>query len=188
MPNLPPKIINDQPRYRTNRRAPSWEKPGSKPSGSIWQCLGWSWQCNRPNNQRMTSESISVDATSADGRRRQPIVADLAFWSVAGAAVAALSGPLGQWWDVPRTALLAGGLSFPALGIGLLYGLRRARPIPRAVVQSFAVVNLALAPVMWVAALLHVLPVSAGGNWALAAAGDIMLVLGLWQWWAARHA
>ncbi len=141
----------------------------------------------RPNNGRMTSESISVDFRRAD-RRWQPIFADLAFWTLAGATVAALSGPLGQWWSAPRMALVAGGLSFLALGIGLLWGLQRVRPTPRTLVRSFAMVNLVLAPVAWAAALFHLLPLSAAGNWALAAAGDVMLMLGLWQWWSVRRA
>jgi hypothetical protein len=98
-----------------------------------------------------------------------------------------LSGPLGRWWSAPRLGLVAGGLSFLAVGIGLLLGLQRVRPTPRALVRSFAIFNLALAPVAWAAALLHLLPVSGAGNWAIAAAGDVMLVLGLWQWWSVRR-
>ncbi len=135
----------------------------------------------------MTSESLSVDVSRADTRHRQPIVADLAFWSVAGVTVAALSGPLGGWWSAPRLALVAGGLSFLVVGIGLLLGLQRVRPTPRALVRSFAIINLALAPVAWTAALFHLVPLSTAGNWALAAAGDVMLMLGLWQWWSVRH-
>ncbi len=135
----------------------------------------------------MTSESISVDIRRADSGRWQPIFADLAFWSSAGAAVAALSAPLARWWGAPRIALEAGGLSFLVLGIALLVGLQRSRPTPRSLVRSFALVNLALAPVAWAAALLHLLPVNAAGDWALATAGDVMLVLGLWQWWSARR-
>lgn len=130
----------------------------------------------------MTNEVISGTRYGPTANKRwQPIFADLAFWSVAGAIVAALSGPLGQWWSAPPTALLAGGLAFLVVGSGLWFWLHRIRPTPRGLVWSFGVFNLALAPIVWVAALSHWLPVSGPGTWALASAGGVMLVLGAWQ-------
>lgn len=98
-----------------------------------------------------------------------------------GAVVAALSGPFGNWWNVSRSELLIGGLSFLVAGPALLFGLHQIRPTSRGVVLSFGVSNLLLAPTLWVAASLGWLPLSAAGNWALAGAGDAALVLGVWQ-------
>ena len=98
-----------------------------------------------------------------------------------GAVVAALNRPLGDWWNVPRAVLLDGGLSFLVGGIGLLLVLNLIRPTPRGLVAGFGVSNLLLAPIMWAAALLGWLPLSAAGNWALADAGAVALVLGVWQ-------
>jgi hypothetical protein len=47
--------------------------------------------------------------------------------------------------------------------------------------------NLLLAPIMWAAALLSWLPLSAAGNWALADGGAVALVLGVWQLTALRR-
>ena len=77
--------------------------------------------------------------------------------------------------------LLACGLSFVVLGVILLPGLNRIRPTPRGLVASFVVTNFLLAPIVWAAALFDWLPLSATGNWALADAGVVMLVLGVWQ-------
>lgn len=122
-----------------------------------------------------------------DTRRWRPIIADLGFWSTAGAVVAALSGQLGQRWGAPSEALLIGGLAFVAAGSALAFWLHRGRPTPRAVVWTFGAFNLALAPITWAAALGHWLPVSGAGNWALATAGDVMLALGAWQLWSLRR-
>ena len=104
-----------------------------------------------------------------------------------GAVVAVLDRPLGDWWNVPRTTLLVGGLSFLVGGVGLLFGLSRLRPTPRALVAGFGVSNLLLAPIMWAAALFGWLPLSVAGNWALADAGAVALVLGVWQLTALRR-
>jgi hypothetical protein len=95
--------------------------------------------------------------------------------------------PLGDWWSVPHALLLAGGLSFLVGGVGLLLGLNRIRPTPPGLVAGFGVSNLLLAPIMWAAASLGWLPLSAAGNWALADAGAVALVLGVWQLTAMRR-
>lgn len=129
----------------------------------------------------MTSESVSNRyRIAADGRWRS-IGADLAFWGAVGAVVAALSGPLATLWSVPQSVLLGGGVAFAVLGAVLLFGLSRIQPTPRALVWSFGVSNLVLAPLLWLAAELRWLPLSAAGNWALIFAGAVALVLGIWQ-------
>ena len=114
-------------------------------------------------------------------------MADLGFWTVVGAVVAALSGRLGAWWNVPRAELLVGGLAFLVGGVVLMFGLNRIRPASRGLVLSFGVSNLLLAPTLWAAAALGWLPLSAAGNWALAGAGDAAIVLGIWQLIALRR-
>ena len=84
--------------------------------------------------------------------------------------------------------LLAGGLSFVVLGVVLLIGLNRTRPTPRGLLAGFVVTNFLLAPIVGAAALFGWLPLSAAGNWALADAGAVMLVLGVWQLTALRRA
>jgi hypothetical protein len=54
-------------------------------------------------------------------------------------------------------------------------------------VLGFGVSNLLLVPTLWAAALGGWLPLSAAGNWALAGAGDVALVLGIWQLNALRR-
>ncbi|ORW02009.1 hypothetical protein [Mycobacterium kyorinense] len=125
----------------------------------------------------MTSELVSRRYS----QRWRAILADLVFWSLAGAIVAAFSGPFGEWWHVPRSVLLAGGLTFLVGGLGLLFGLNRLRPTPRRLVWGFGMFNLIFAPIVWVTAMYGWLPLSAPGNWALASAGVIALVLGGWQ-------
>lgn len=129
----------------------------------------------------MTSELVSGRHGQTDHGRRRSIVADLAFWSLAGAIVATLAGPLGDWWNVPHTALLAGGLVFLVGGVGLLVGLNRIRPVPRHLVWGFGVFNLIFAPTMWATALYGWLPLNEAGNWALVFAGGVAVVLGAWQ-------
>ncbi len=135
----------------------------------------------------MISQSISTNdgATTKQGWR--PIVADLAFWTLAGAAVAVVCEPLGRWWRVPSTALFVGGAIFAVGGTGVLLGLRRIRPTPRRLLKAFGVANLLLAPALWVVALLGWLPVTGAANWALASAGDVALLLGAWQLTALRR-
>lgn len=129
----------------------------------------------------MTTTAISARPRQADSARWRSIRADLGFWTVAGAVVAALSGPLGDRWNVPRAELLIGGLSFLVLGPALLFGLHRIRPTARGLVLAFGLSNLVLAPTLWAAASLRWLPLSAAGNWALIGAGGVALVLGVWQ-------
>jgi hypothetical protein len=104
-----------------------------------------------------------------------------------GAVVAVLSGPLADWWNVSRAALLTGGLAFLAIGPALLFGLNLIRPTPRALVLGFCVSNLLLVPTLWAAAALGWLPLSVAGNWALVGAGDAALVLSVWQLTASRR-
>jgi hypothetical protein len=135
----------------------------------------------------MTSQSISRSYPDAAAGQRRSIAADLAFWSVVGAIVAALSEPLGEWWGLPQRILLAGGVTFAVLGVSLLVGLSRIRVIPSGLVWGFGVSNLLLAPLAWFAAALHWLPLSAAGNLALMFAGFAALVLGIWQFNALRR-
>jgi hypothetical protein len=135
----------------------------------------------------MISTSISVEPRPTDATRWRCIRADLVFWTIVGAVVAVLDRPLGDWWRVSHSVLLAGGLSFLLGGIGLLFGLNRLRPTPRALVAGFGVSNLVLAPITWAAAWFGWLPLTAAGNWALADAGAVALGLGVWQLTALRR-
>jgi hypothetical protein len=129
----------------------------------------------------MTSGQISRGSSKADGAAWRSIVADLAFWSVAGAIGAALSERLGKWWGIPHGVLLAVGLVFLVGGAGLLFALNRVRPTSRRLLWGFGVFNLVLAPLAWVAALSGWLGLSTAGDWALGWAGGIALVLGILQ-------
>lgn len=131
----------------------------------------------------MTSTAIS---RPTDSSRRLPLRADLAFWTAAGAVVAALSRPLSDSWSVPRAVLLDVGLVFAVLGPVMLLGLNRMRPT-RGLVAGFVATNFLLAPLAWAAAGFDWLGLSHAGNWALADAGVIMLVLGVWQFTALRR-
>jgi hypothetical protein len=135
----------------------------------------------------MTNATISRSSRHADDARWRSIRADLVFWTVAGGAVAALSRPLADWWHVPRAVLLVGGLCFLVLGPPLLLGLNRVRPTSGALVSAFVVTNFLLAPITLASAFLGWLPLSVAGNWALADAGVVMLVLGVWQLTALRR-
>ena len=130
----------------------------------------------------MTSTAIS---RPTDSSRRRPLRADLIFWTAAGAVVAALSRPLSGDWGVPRGVLLDVGLVFAVFGPVMLLGLNRIRPT-RGLVAGFVVTNFVLAPLAWAAAGFDWLSLSRAGNWALADAGVIMLVLGSWQLSALR--
>jgi hypothetical protein len=132
----------------------------------------------------MTTTSISTHPT--DSARRRSLRADLVFWTSAGAVVAAVSGPLARWWDVPRAVLLDGGLVFVVLGPILLLGINRMRPT-RGLVAGFVVTNFLLSPLACAAAWFGWLGLSRAGNWALADAGVVMLVLGVWQLTALRR-
>lgn len=134
----------------------------------------------------MTTTSISTTSRHVDLPRWRSIRADLVFWTAAGAVVAALSRPLADWWSAPRAVLLDGGLAFLVGGIGLLFALYRARPTPRRLVAGFVVTNLLLAPITLAAAAFDWLGLSRAGNWALADAAAVMLVLGVWQLTALR--
>ena len=129
----------------------------------------------------MTSTSISANPRPTDSARRRSVGADLVFWTAAGAVVAALSGPLAHSWEVSRTPLLVGGLSFAIFGPVLLIGLSRIRRVSRGLVTGFVVTNFLLAPITAAAAWFGWLGLSAAGNWALADAVAVMLVLGCWQ-------
>lgn len=135
----------------------------------------------------MTSKAITDSHSQTDHRARQSIVADLAFWSLVGAAVAALSGPLGHWWNVPPEVLLVGGLAFLVAGVAALAGLSRRR-LARQLVTGFGVFNLVFAPAVWVTALAGWLPLSGAGNEALTLGGVVALALGAWQLSTLRRA
>ncbi len=132
----------------------------------------------------MTTTSSSP--RTIDSARTRSIHADLIFWTSAGAVVAALSGPLARWWDVPRAVLLDGGLAFAILGPGLLLIMNRTRPA-RGLVAAFCVTNFLLAPLAAAAAWFGWLGLSRAGDWALADAAAVMLVLGVWQLTALRR-
>jgi hypothetical protein len=135
----------------------------------------------------MTSEQISRGSSKTDDAARWSIVADVAFWSVAGAIGAALSERLGKWWGIPHGVLLSVGLAFLVGGAGLLFALNRARPTSLRLVWGFGLFNLVLAPLAWVAALSGWLGLSTAGDWALGWTGGIALVLGIWQLNALRR-
>ena len=99
--------------------------------------------------------------------------------------VAALSRPLSDSWGVPRTMLLDVGLVFAILGPLLLLGVNRMR-VTRGLVAGFVVTNFVLAPLSLAAADLDWLTLTRAGNWALAGAGLVMLLLGSWQYTALR--
>jgi hypothetical protein len=130
----------------------------------------------------MTTTSI---ARPTDTSRRRPLLADLVFWTAAGAVVAALSGPLSASWGISRTVLLDVGLVFAILGPVLVLGINRMR-LTVGLVAGFVVTNFVLAPITLAAAALDWLSLSRAGNWALADAGVVMLVLGVWQFAAMR--
>ena len=132
----------------------------------------------------MTTTSISP--RPIDSARRRSLRADLIFWTSAGAVAAALSGPLGHWWGVPRAVLLDGGLVFAVLGPILLLGINKMRPT-RGLVAGFVVTNLLLAPLTAATAWFGWLGLSRAGNWALADAAAVMLILGAWQLTALRR-
>ena len=144
----------------------------------------------------MTSASISSSSRTprsathrrTDFTRWRSIRADLGFWTVVGGFVAAFSGPLGNWWNVPRAELLIGGLAFLVAGVVLLFGLNRIRPdVARAGAGFRRFQPSAGANHVGGWQLLGWLPLSAAGNWALAGAGDVALVLGIWQLTALRR-
>lgn len=132
----------------------------------------------------MTTAAIS---RQTDSSRRLSLRADLAFWTAAGAVVAALSGPLADWWHASREVLLVGGVAFAVLGPVLLLGLHRMRHVSRGLVTAFVVTNFLLAPIAAAAAWFSWLGLSAAGNWALTDAAAVMLLLGVWQFTALRR-
>jgi hypothetical protein len=130
----------------------------------------------------MTMTAIS---RPTDSSRRRSLLADLVFWTAAGAVVAALSRPLSDSWHVSRAVLLDVGLVFAIFGPVLVLGVYRMRPT-RGLVAGFVATNFLLAPITLAAAGFDWLGLSRAGNWALADAGVVMLVLGVWQFTALR--
>lgn len=112
---------------------------------------------------------------------RAPVLADLLFWTAVGAVLAAASGPLADAWAVPREALVGIGLGLVAIGPSAIWGLQRVRPLPGRLVLAFALGNLALTPVVLLAAALDWLRMSSSGNATLAVAAAVTLLLGGWQ-------
>src|SRR5262245_26457150 len=108
----------------------------------------------------MTSDAISRSIPTADDHLWRAIVADLAFWTVAGAVAGMLSAPIGHLIDVRPLYLAIGAGGLAVVSVGLLLGLNRTRPVSRALVWGFAVGNLALAPLGWLTALFGWLPLS----------------------------
>lgn len=86
---------------------------------------------------------------------------------------------------MPHAVLLDVGLAFAVFGPLMLLGLNRMRPT-RGLVSGFVVTNFLLAPLTAAAASFDWLGLSAAGNWALADAAAVMLVLGIWQFTALR--
>jgi hypothetical protein len=164
------------------------ETLATRGNGSFWQRRRSIWQRCAPHHLGMTNASISDTRDRIHDPRWRSVGTDLAFWTVVGAVVAALSGPLGEMWGVPRADLVAGGLLFLAGGALLLFGMNRIRPLSRGLVLGCGVSNLLLASTASAAAALGWLPLTSAGNWALAGAGDVALVLGVWQLASARRA
>ena len=67
----------------------------------------------------------------------------------------------------------------------MLLGFNRMR-VTRGLVAGFVVTNFVLGPLALAAAGLDWFGLSRAGNWALADAGVVMLVLGVWQFTALR--
>lgn len=86
---------------------------------------------------------------------------------------------------MPHAVLLDVGLAFAVFGPLMLLGLNRMRPT-RGLVSGFVVTNFLLAPLTAAAASFDWLRLSSAGNWALADAAAVMLVLGIWQFTALR--
>lgn len=129
------------------------------------------------DDQGMTTASISH---RTDAARRWSVVADLAFWTAAGAVATVASTPLAHAWGVPRAVLLGTGITFVTLGPVLLLGLRRIR-VTRGLVAGFVATNAVLTPLAWAAAEYGWLRLTHAGNEALVGAGVVMLALGAWQ-------
>jgi hypothetical protein len=155
--------------------------------GSVWQCGVCHKQSFPRHHRRMTSEQTLRGSWKAGDAAWWSIVADLAFWSVAGASGAALSERLENWWGIPHGVLLAVGLAFLVGGAGLLFALNRVRTTSCRLVWGFGVFNLVFAPLAWAAALSGWLGLSRAGDWALGWAGGIALALGIWQLNALRR-
>jgi hypothetical protein len=118
--------------------------------------------------------------------RGLPVRADVAWWGVVGAVITPAASPLGHSWGI-RPQVLAGVGGVLALGaVALWLWVRRARPMPRAVVITFGAANLATAAVLVALASLRVLPLTSTGNGALWVASGIVVALGTWQLNAAR--
>lgn len=111
----------------------------------------------------------------------RPIAADLTFWGVTGAIVAAAAGPLGDLFGIAPKWLVIVGVVFVAAAIPALYLLNRSRAAQLPMLWSLAIFNAVLAPFAWIAALLGWFPLTTAGNWGLAAIGDVALVLAIYQ-------
>jgi hypothetical protein len=135
----------------------------------------------------MTSDALSRPFPHAKTHLWRAIVADLAFWTAAGLLAALLSVPIGNLIDVRPLWFAVGAAGLAAGGVGLLFLLGRVLPVSRGLVWAFALTNLVVAPVLWVAAFMGALPLSAAGNRGLAMCGDAMLILGLYQLYALRQ-
>jgi hypothetical protein len=111
---------------------------------------------------------------------------DLGFWTVVGAVAATASEGLGALLGIPTQWLVTGGIGTLVLCIVLLWLIQRSRPLSSKLIWVFFISNAVGAPLAWIMALTGALPLTSAGNWALAIAGDVMLVLGIYQFYALR--
>lgn len=124
----------------------------------------------------------------AGATSRASVLADLAFWSLAGTSVAVFSGPLSRQWDASRSVLIGLAAAIAAVGLLALLLLRAGRPIPRRIVQACGLGNLTIAPAAFAAATTGLLGLSTAGNWALTLVGVTVLTFGAWQLTSLRQA
>jgi hypothetical protein len=135
----------------------------------------------------MTSDALYGPVSDGNTHLRKGIVADLGFWTAAGVLAALFSAPLGGVSGVRPLWLAVGAAGLAAVGVVLLVGLSRLRPVSRRLVWGFAIANFVAAPVVWLASLLGWLPLTSVGNWGLAVCADAMFVLGLYQLYLLRQ-
>ena len=135
----------------------------------------------------MTSDALYRSVPHGDARLWRAIAADLGFWTAAGVLAALFCVPIGGVIGVRPLWFAVAAAGLAVFATGLLVGLNRLRPVSRRLIWGFAVGNLVAAPVVWLAAFLAWLPLLPGGNWALAACADAMLIPGLYQLYLLRQ-
>ena len=132
----------------------------------------------------MTTQTISHNQSSDP--LRHSVLIDLIGWSVVGGAVAVSSGPLAALLSVPATWLFAIALAFPVIGLASLWLLERSIGYSRKMVGWFALLNLDVGVLLWLALLTGWLPVDGARWWALAGVADLCLLFGIIQFLAWR--